>query len=678
MVSNWSGPYFVGYDTAFNLLRVENQGELSHADALVGYEATAVNNTAIVDGSGSIWKMDFLVIGRSGSGSQVVVTNGGHVENASDCWVGSIGASNASSNNSVTVAGAGSVWSNGGNVTFGERGAGNLLQITGGGAVYDNGANVGEFLSDGNTVIVSDSGSVWSNRAGIFFGDDSAGNRLVITNGGAMSSAFGYIGTTEVATNNVVRVTGAGSVWVNRGGSVYVGWGAEENRLEIADGGTVSSQDISIGYSWNAHRNLVSISGSNSLMKAVGSLDVGYSSSGNSLTIQNGAATVDDYGNVGHFSGGDAGGNFVLVTGPGSVWSNLVNCWIGPAGSGNSLVISNGGRVFSRDGYLGFDPTGSTNAVTVAGEGSAWQIPGELFVAGSRNRLEIRDDGFVIASNAYVNALPGWPANVISVLGGNLDVSSGSIYIGHGLGWDGRGELVVSNGTLRSAVLRIGNEGLGTFTAAGGVMNVSSAIVVGTFNCSGGTGRVEVTGGSLYVTNASHSATVEVQTGTFTQTGGAVWIDRLVVTNDCGRFIRTGGSLNVSTYVLGPSFDTDNDGLPNDWEQSHGFDPLAPNGDDDFDGDGLSNLQEFMAGTDPTNSASVFGITGITPEGNDMCVTWATAANKTNALQATGFPATNFSDIFIVTNTLSATTNYVDSGAATNSPVRLYRVRLVP
>jgi hypothetical protein len=35
-------------------------------------------------------------------------------------------------------------------------------------------------------------------------------------------------------------------------------------------------------------------------------------------------------------------------------------------------------------------------------------------------------------------------------------------------------------------------------------------------------------------------------------------------------------------------------------------------------------------------------------------------------------------DIFIVTNTVGSTTNYLDSGAATNKPARYYRVRLVP
>jgi hypothetical protein len=103
----------------------------------------------------------------------------------------------------------------------------------------------------------------------------------------------------------------------------------------------------------------------------------------------------------------------------------------------------------------------------------------------------------------------------------------------------------------------------------------------------------------------------------------------------------------------------------------------------DFDGDGLSNLQEDLAGTDPTNSASAFRITRLDRTGNDLLVTWTMGAGRTNALQATsgtptGSYSNNFTDIFTVTNTVGTTTNYLDLGAATNFPALYYRVRLVP
>jgi hypothetical protein len=45
--------------------------------------------------------------------------------------------------------------------------------------------------------------------------------------------------------------------------------------------------------------------------------------------------------------------------------------------------------------------------------------------------------------------------------------------------------------------------------------------------------------------------------------------------------------------------DDDNDQMPDEWETQHGLDPLKDDASDDSDGDGLSNLDEYLAKTDP-------------------------------------------------------------------------------
>jgi pectate lyase len=56
-----------------------------------------------------------------------------------------------------------------------------------------------------------------------------------------------------------------------------------------------------------------------------------------------------------------------------------------------------------------------------------------------------------------------------------------------------------------------------------------------------------------------------------------------------------GGFPNLPVVTRAANWDTDGDGMPDDWELAHGLDPNAPadrNGD--FDADGYSNLEEYL------------------------------------------------------------------------------------
>jgi hypothetical protein len=86
----------------------------------------------------------------------------------------------------------------------------------------------------------------------------------------------------------------------------------------------------------------------------------------------------------------------------------------------------------------------------------------------------------------------------------------------------------------------------------------------------------------------------------------------VTVSNSLGQFVIS----DVATLYI----DSDGDGLPDSWEQMF-LGGLGQTATGDADGDGVSNLQEFLDGTNPTNSASaLYRITLLTDGGTVSAV----------------------------------------------------------
>jgi hypothetical protein len=114
-------------------------------------------------------------------------------------------------------------------------------------------------------------------------------------------------------------------------------------------------------------------------------------------------------------------------------------------------------------------------------------------------------------------------------------------------------------------------------------------------------------------------------TGT-TETGWPSWVSRPALSSDGADLafqswdpglvigdLNKAGDAFARDVPLMPSTDTDGDGIPDWWTQQYFGHATGQEGDlsraqDDADGDGLSNVEEFLAGTIPTNAASVLAL----------------------------------------------------------------------
>lgn len=86
--------------------------------------------------------------------------------------------------------------------------------------------------------------------------------------------------------------------------------------------------------------------------------------------------------------------------------------------------------------------------------------------------------------------------------------------------------------------------------------------------------------------------------------GTTVWKNQGGLAGRCALWSEPGANAFITSTPLGV-LDSDSDGMPNTWETTYLFNPAsAADAILDFDNDGLSNLQEHLAGTHPKNSDS--------------------------------------------------------------------------
>jgi fibronectin-binding autotransporter adhesin len=658
----------------------------------LGPSAADADNSILIDGAGSLWEVtgpNALRVGDAGPRSTLTIANGGHltVTATNVAAVVQIGNSASSSNNTAIVTGTGSLWDTGTNgFNVGNASLGNTFVISNGAHVTSKAAptipvTVGNAAAgSNNTAIVTGAGSRWDvdgpGGAVITFrvGSASRNNQLIITNGAQVVVTNGImsVGANAGANGNIVRVSGTGSLLrVSDLLQIGAGTGAKTNSIAITDGGTVRTVSITsatrVGRSAGDDNNSALIDGAGSLWEVAGinGFVVANDGNHNTLTIQNGGA---------------------LQVTEGSMFVGAL------ANSGNAATITSGSVTVTNATATGVL---SVRVGTLTFNGGT--IAADYFRAteGSSSVFAFNSGLLAIAGSAVTNGSPfvvgnGVDAATLLLRGGTNSFADG-LTIANNATLAGVGHIEGAV-TLASGATWAPGLSAGTQTVAGAVVLNAGTTLDYELDSPGGEGdRIEVDGdltldGTLNVTDLGGFAN-----GTYT------------VFSYTGNL--TDNTLNVGTLPGGFSGAISNDTLnklvllnvtgggPGDpfatWQfQYFGSTNCATcGGEADFDGDGISNTNEFLAGTVPTNTVSGLRIISAARAGNDITVTWSTAGGKTNILQAStgtanGSFTNNFTDVpgsqTILPGSGDVTTNYTEAGGATNAPARYYRIRLVP
>jgi hypothetical protein len=120
------------------------------------------------------------------------------------------------------------------------------------------------------------------------------------------------------------------------------------------------------------------------------------------------------------------------------------------------------------------------------------------------------------------------------------------------------------------------------------------------------------------------------------------------VISDRGRTERV--DLRLGTLPV----DVDGDGLADAWEMQH-FGNLNQNGSGDFDGDGVNNLREYRAGTNPTDPNSLFEVVEISKVSNGIAIQWTSQPNRRYRVRRSDSLVTPPANYNVVTSAVAAT-----------------------
>jgi hypothetical protein len=493
----------------------------------------------------------------------------------------------------------------------------------------------------------------------------SGGTTLIST---SLTVGNDYFASASVSlTGGALYITNVAhtATTIINGGSLLLGAGDfETDNFILTNGGSaIALSNFLVGRTTGA-TNTLAISGGSTLILTNATLGLGNNGTTNGAGT--GIASIADATlNVTTLNLGSIAGGLGRLTLQSNALLNVQSNLTVVSGSlmATSSITFNGGSFTAANGLTQIGSSGN-GLLTVSGGNHTFR----QITLGSTNGLGSGGfhflGGHVTLLGSGTGPGQGLNSNWILWEGGDLDGSGTSLTIANGNDSNISIPAYALNvrGQLDSMYVGYTAGNIGTFTqaASSSVVVITDQMILGNGNCANGAqGDVILSGGTLYVTNATHTANLDVRNGTFTLGPGAILVvDNLILNNACGHFIKQPGGILLTNKAP----------------------QLSPNLD--ADGDGQSNASEALAGTDPLNPSSTFQMTSVLKtNGNNIRVEWTTVGGHSYVVQTNGnLGSGTFHDLslpIVVPGAVEGTTNYVHANGATKS-LNFYRVRLGP
>ncbi|MFS9380609.1 autotransporter outer membrane beta-barrel domain-containing protein [Citrobacter sp. ANG330] len=475
---------------AGGLMAVTNGGNVaSH-----GNSGDTINGTVTVDGAGSVWtdSGNFFMGNVTGTTSTIAITNGGVVNLTAG---GQMRANDATSRTLITIDGTGSRLITGG--TFYMEGKNpadpTAIQVTNGGALSTYTINIGRLATDIASVTVEGNGSTWTTTSTTNIGLQGSGT-VTLTDGALMTAGGGITIGAQKGSTGILDVSGETTVnAVNASGALQglrVGGGGTGTLNIHADSSvTAGATHIGSGYYGDAGTGIVNVDGANAVLNTV-ALNVGSNG-----YVGVGTLNITNSGLV-QSAGASYIGNALNASysanSAGTVNVSSHSQWdlINASGAKQSLNVGQNGT-----GTLNVNSTGSVTAGTVA-LGATVTGTGVVKVAGTdavlnTAALTVGRAGtgtLTITDSGMVDSIGAGVVSQDTGSQGDVDVSS-----------DGQWNLVNAAGAGQT--LTVGSGGTGTLN-----INTTATVTAGNANigyAATGVGTVNVEGEDAVLNTAA-------------------------------------------------------------------------------------------------------------------------------------------------------------------------------